>query len=166
MGKELPLMNRQQLYEDLCRKLWKSYKDLTEKVARLMGFKIGFLFDNDKKFRDGLKEFREQNPRLRQGFEKLLQDLRSEWQNDLAKFRNTWLEHQTSDPRKFQKFYTPEYAEFLFNSVWRAIVDILPNLLELRLGDGWLLIEQDPNDPGPRWPGRFRYSHAAFRDLK
>lgn len=161
-NKEMPVLDRLQLYEDLSRKLWKSYKDFTEKAARSMGFKIGFLYDNDKGFQEGSKEFRNQNPRLRSGFEKFLQALRDEWQNDLAKFRNTWLEHQTSDRRRFEKFYRPEYAESLFTSVWQAIVDILPVLLELRLREGWSLIEQDPHDPEPRWPQRFRYYNPAF----
>jgi hypothetical protein len=165
-GQNMPLMDRQQPYEDLARKLWKTYRDLMEKAARAMGFKIGFLFDNDKKFRQGLKEFRNLNPRLRDGFEKFLEATREEWQNELARFRNTWLEHQSGDRRKFEKFYRPEYAETLFNFVWQTIADILPLLLELRLMEGWSLIEQDPKDPGPKWPQRFRYYNPAFPNLK
>lgn len=160
--KEMPVLDRQQLYEDLARKLWKSYKDLTERAARLIGFKIAFLYDNDKNFQAGMKKFRDQNRRLRDGFESFLQALRDDWQSDLAKFRNTWLEHQNSNRRRFEKFYQPEYAESLFTAVWQAIVDILPVLLELHLREGWSLIEQDPNDPEPRWAQRFRYYNPAF----
>jgi hypothetical protein len=166
LGQDMPLMNRLQPYEDFSRKLWKSYKDLMEKAARLMGFKIGFLFDNEKKFGEGLKKFRKENPRIRVGFEKFLEQTREEWQNELAKFRNTWLEHQTGDNRRFEKFYKPEYAEALFTLVWQTIVDILPLLLELRLWEGWTLIEQHRDDPGPGWGQRFRYYHPAFTDLK
>ena len=162
----MPVLNRLQLYEDLGRKLWKAYKDLTEKAARAIGFKIGFLFDDEKSFQDGAKEFRKSNPRLREGFEKFLELTRERWQNDLAKFRNTWLEHQRGDRQQFKKFYQPEYAEALFDAVWRTITDILPVLLELRLMEGVRLVEQPPDDPGPRWAQRFRYDHPAFRDLK
>jgi hypothetical protein len=162
----MPVLDRLQLYEDLGRKLWKAYKDLTEKAARAIGFKIGFLYDDEKKFQEGLKEFREKNPRLREGFEKFLESTRKEWQNDLAKFRNTWLEHQRGDREPFKKFYQPQYAEYLFEAVWRTIADILPPLLELRLTEGVRLVEQDPNDSGPRWAQRFRYDHPAFRNLK
>lgn len=162
----MPVLDRLQLYEDLGRKLWKAYKDLTEKAARAIGFKIGFLYDNDEDFEAGAKAFRESNPRLRDGFEKFLESTREEWQNELAKFRNNWLEHQRGDRRPFNKFYQPQYAESLFEAVWRTIVEILPVLLELRLMDGVRLVEQSPNDPGPRWPQRFRYDHPAFRDLK
>jgi hypothetical protein len=162
VGKDIPLINRAQPYEDLARKLWKTYKELMEKAARLMGFKIGFLFDNDKKFREGLKAFREENPRLRQGFESFLEATRDNWQNDLSNFRNKWLEHPKEDPGKFKKFYDTQYAEALFDTVWRTIADILPPLLELRLTEGVTLVEQHPDDPGPRWGQRFRYNHPAF----
>lgn len=161
-NKEVPLMDRQQLYEDFARKVWKSHKELTEKAAREMGFKIGFLFDNDKKFHEGLAEFRRQNPRARDWFEKLLEEARAKWQNELAKFRNTWIEHPHGDRKAFAKFYTVEYAELLFDAVWRTIADILPVLLELHFVFRVQLVEQDPNDPGPRWEQRFRYSHPAF----
>lgn len=166
VGQDMPLMNRLQPYEDLSRKLWKSYKDLMEKAARSMGFKIGFLFGYQKKFCKGLKEFRRENPRVRVGFEEFLEKTREEWQNDLAKFRNTWLEHQRGDNRRFKKFYTPEDAEALFTLVWQTIVDIMPLLLELRLWEGWTLIERHPDDPGPIWGQRFRYYNPAFSDLK
>jgi hypothetical protein len=166
VGQTLPLMSRFQLYEDLARKVWKSYKSLTETAARAMGFKIGFLFDDEKKFRVGLKDFRALNPRLRPGFEELLEEARDKWQNDLAKFRNTFLEHQHSDRRKFQRFYSPQYAEALFDSAWRTIADILSILLEMCLPEGWSLVEQSPDDPGPRWPQRFRYYNPAFTELK
>jgi hypothetical protein len=88
------------------------------------------------------------------------------WDTTLGKFRNTWLEHPVVDRRQFAKFYTPEHAETLFSNVWQAIVDILPVLLELHLMPGVRLIEQHPDDPGPRWGQRFRYDHPAFRKKK
>jgi len=57
VNRNIPLMTRWQLHEDFARKLWKSYKDLTEKAARSMGFKVGFLFDNEKKFAMASKSF-------------------------------------------------------------------------------------------------------------
>lgn len=157
-GTPLPLLDQWQPYEDLARKLWNSYSDLTQKAARLMGFKIGFLYDDEKTFRDGLKEFRQANPALKEGFESFLEQTRERWQNDLAKFRNTWLEHKVSDRRKFAKFYTVTYAEALFDATSKAILDILVALLELRLPRGVHLAEQSPDDPNPKWAQRFRYT--------
>jgi hypothetical protein len=98
VGRDIPLMDRAQPYEDLAGKLWKSYKELTQNAARLMGFDIGFLFMNDTNFHKGLKKFREENPPLLAGYDKFLEETRDSWQNDLAKFRNNWLQHPTWVP--------------------------------------------------------------------
>jgi hypothetical protein len=164
VGQDMPVMDRLLMYEQFSGKLWKSYKHLMRVVIDLMGYKIGFLFQNEKDFCEGIVEFRKANPGVRAGFEKFLEGTRDEWQNELAKFRNTWIEHQTGDRSQFRKFYDPKYAEWLFDTVWHTIADILPVFLELHLPFGIRLIEQAPNDQGPRWPQRFRYDHAAFRD--
>lgn len=166
VGRDLPLMNQLQPYEDFSGKLWKAYKHLMQETVKLMGHNIGFLFQNEKDFREGLIEFRRANPTARAGFEKFLEETRDEWQNELARFRNTWVEHQTGDRKQFQKFYDPKYAERLFDTVWHTIADILPVLLELHLPHGTRLIEQHPDDPGPRWGQRFRYDVPHFRNLK
>jgi hypothetical protein len=165
VGKKMPVVNREEPYGNMGRKLWKSYKPLMSDTASAMGYKIGFLYDNDKKFKEGLEEFRKQNPALRLGFEKFLEDGRTDWQKDLANFRNKWLEHPVGNRKQFDKFYTPEYAEEIFQHVWSAIADILPLLLELKLVHGSRLIEQAPDDPGPKWPQRFRYDIPEFRNL-
>jgi len=117
----MPLMNREQLYEDFARKSWKAYKELMQVALDLMGHKIGFLFKCEKEFREGLVDLRSRNPELRAGFEKFLEETRDEWQNDLSKFRNTWVEHQRGERKQFQKFYEPRNAELLFDTVWRTI---------------------------------------------
>jgi hypothetical protein len=157
IGRDVPLMNHWKLYEDFSGNLWKSYKHLMQRSTELMANNIGFLFQDEKKFREGLVEIRRANPNLRTGFETFLEETRNGWQNDLKNFRNTWIEHPTGDRKQFQKFYDPKYAEWLFDTVWRTIADILPVLLELHLPHGTLLVEQRPDDPGARWASRFRY---------
>jgi hypothetical protein len=34
------------------------------------------------------------------------------------------------------------------------------------LPHGIRIIEQDKNDPSPKWPNRFRYSHPMFQQMK
>jgi hypothetical protein len=164
--KNIPLMNRWQMYEDLARRLWKTHKELMQKAAALAGFDLGFLFKDEKEFQKGLKALRQLHPTVRAGVEKFLEGTRDRWQNDLSQFRNTWVEHQTGDREKFKKFYDPQYAESLFHAVWETSVQILAVLLEVHLPHGTRLVEQHPNDPGPRWPNRFRYDHPAFRNMK
>jgi hypothetical protein len=114
-GKPLPMMDRRELYHDFCRKLWKAYKDLTQRAALVAGFNIGFLFTSDKDFAKGLKEFQATYPDVRPELGKSLEEARGRWQNELAKFRNTFLEHQDSDPKQFAKFYHPKYVESMSN---------------------------------------------------
>jgi hypothetical protein len=90
-----------------------------------------------------------------------LKTTRSDWQNSLSQFRNTYLEHQGGEREEFEWFYKPENAETLFKAVSETITNILPMLLELHLRGGIQLIEQDPNDPGPRWARRFRYQFIS-----
>jgi hypothetical protein len=155
--KTIPLMNRWQMYEDFARKLWKAHKELMQKAAVLAGFNIGFLFKDEKEFYKGLKAFRPSHPTLRSGFDEFLEETRHRWQNDLSRFRNTWVEHPTGDREKFKKFYDPKYAEALFHAVWQTAIQILAALFEVHLPHGTRLVEQHPNDIGPRWPNRFRY---------
>jgi hypothetical protein len=165
-GKAIPLMNREQMFGDFARKLWKSYKELMQQTAELIGFDIGFLFQREKEFREGLVILRAQHPILRDWFEKFLEDARDNWQNDLCKFRNTWVEHQRGERRNFDRFYKPKYAERVFSDAWNTIVTILAAMLETHLPFGGRLLEQDENDPGPKWPNRFRYQHPTFQGMK
>lgn len=64
-GKELPMMDRQELFNDFARKLRKAYKDLTQRAATAIGFDIGFLFRNDKDFEKGIVEFAAKYPDVR-----------------------------------------------------------------------------------------------------
>jgi hypothetical protein len=164
-GKPLPMMDRRELYHDFCRKLWKAYKDLTQRAALVAGFNIGFLFTSDKDFAKGLKEFQANYPDVRPELGKSLEEARSRWQNELAKFRNTFLEHQDSDPKQFAKFYHPEYVEWLFDEVWNTIVDLMAVLLESRLPYGTKLALPDLTK-NPQWPNRFVFDVPAFRNMK
>ncbi len=166
VGADLPLVDRLQLYEDFARKLWKAYKDLTQRAAVAMGFDIGFLFQNEKAFEEGLKTFRAQNPAVVDTFEEYLRATRKNWQNELAKFRNGFLEHKQGDRKDFAQFYNPAAAEGLFNVVCRTIVDILVCLMNLRLQPGIHIVEYDPNIHGPGWPNRFRWEIGGLPENK
>ena len=164
-GKPLPVMDRREFYHDFCRKLWKAYKDLTQHAASAAGFNIGFLFTSDKEFAKGLKEFQRNHPDVRTELGKSLEEARDRWQNELAKFRNTFLEHQDSDSKQFAEFYQLKYIERLFEEVWNTIVDLLAVLLESRLPYGTKLALPDLKK-NPKWPNRFVFDHPAFRNLK
>ena len=164
-GKALPLMDRRELYHDFCRKLWKAYKDLTQRAAEEAGFKIGFVFQSDKDFAKGLKEFQLRYPDVRAELGKFLEETRNAWPNELAKFRNTFLEHQDTEAKEFAKFYQPRHVEPLFAAAWNTIVEILAALLESRLPHGTKLALPDPKTH-PQWPNRFVFDVPHFRTEK
>jgi hypothetical protein len=152
----LPMAERLQPYEDFARKLWKAYKDLTQRAAEVMGFKIGFLYQNDKDFDKGLQNFRADWPALQPGAEDFLRAARSEWQNDFSKFRNGFVEHQEGERMDFKKFYDNAVVEKLFESVWGTIVDLLVIVMSLKLPPRVHVVVNDPKVHGP-WPNRFRW---------
>jgi hypothetical protein len=131
--KDLPLVEHFQLYEDFARKLWKAYKDLTQRAATAMGFNIGFLFQQETTFGEGLKAFRVSYPAAPSNLEDYLHNVRKLWQNDLAQFRNEFLEHQKGSREDQVKFYDPTFVEKLFSEVARVIADILVMLMNLSL---------------------------------
>ena len=152
----LPVAERFQPYEDFARKLWKAYKDLTQRAADALGFDIGFLYQEDKNFEKGLKKFRAEWPELQAGAEDFLRQIRVEWQNEFSRFRNGFVEHQEGDRMDFKKFYDNAVVEKLFESVWGAIVDVLVILMILKLPPRVHLVVNDPKVHGP-WPNRFRW---------
>jgi hypothetical protein len=154
--KSLPVAARLQPYEDFARKLWKSYKDLTQRAARVMGFDIGFLYQNDKDFEKGLKTFLTDWQGLPAGFEGFVRQTRSEWQNEFSKFRNGFVEHQEGERKDFVKFYDNAVVEKLFESAWGTIVDLLVILMSLKLPPRTHIVVNDPKVHGP-WPNRFRW---------
>ncbi len=157
LTKQMPVLNRKQLYEDFSRVLWHGYKDLMQRAALLMGAKIGFLFDTNAKFERGLAEFRQGHPSAPQGFGDHLRTQRTNWQSDLADFRNLFLEHRQEEQEKFSVFYQPESAEALFDSVWRTTADILVMLLAIHLPPGVGLEEIPATERTAQNPRRFRW---------
>jgi hypothetical protein len=133
VGQDVPVLDHLQMYEDFAGKLWKSYKEMMQRTAKVMGFDVGFLFQKDKGFEDGLKVFREKNPAAAPVFEEYLRNVRRLWHTDLANFRNTIIEHPDGDRSQFGNFYEPQFAEALFAAVWSSLpVAMLRKLLIIR----------------------------------
>jgi hypothetical protein len=164
-GKQLPILDRRELYHDFGRKIWKAYKDLTQRAATEIGFNIGFLFRDPDNFIKGLKKFQQDCPNVRPELGKSLEETRSRWQNELARFRNTFLEHQDSDPKLFAKFYNVKYVEVLFEEVWNTIVDLLAMLLEAKLPSHTKLALPDRNQM-PNWPNRFVFHVSGVKFVR
>lgn len=164
VSKPLPEMNRKQLYEDFSRDLWRAYKELMQKAAKMLEPDIGFLFQTQANFETGLEAWAKKRPEFVAEVAHYLRVTRSDWQNDLAEFRN-YLEHKDEkDPKVFANRYDPEHAERLFYAVWHTIVDVLAMLISLHLQQGWTLVDIPEDQRHPVARKRFQFHVAGLAD--
>ncbi|MBA2682442.1 MAG: hypothetical protein H0U76_29130, partial [Ktedonobacteraceae bacterium] len=61
-GRQIPVLTRRQQFEDFTSALWRVYKTLTPKAAKLLGFDLGFLFQGEAEFDRGLVAFNTAHP--------------------------------------------------------------------------------------------------------
>ncbi len=163
-GKRMPLVNYEQMCEDLARKLWKAYKELFPQAATMIGFNVGFLLPRIKLFSlDSLNC--ERSIQRSSHCLKNVCAARANWQNELARFRNTWVEHRKGEKRDFTKFYRAEYAEQIFEVVRDAILVLLVVMVETHLPHGIQAFERPEKDRTEKWPNRFQMDHPLFNKL-
>src|SRR5262249_28000974 len=141
VGKQVPILTALKHFNDMYRTLWTAYKDRMQTIVKMLGFNIGFLFENDQKFEKGCAQFLADNPRIHPKFHDMLKRDRDSWQNRMSKLRNDVLEHKTRKPEDFPEFYTLQGAEVAFDNVWLAIEDILAELAASRFSNQFCLIE-------------------------
>jgi hypothetical protein len=112
----IPVLNRKKHYDDFARALWNGYKDLMPKIAALLGYDIGFLFQRDGKFKMGLEAFIAENrDHLLLDLAEFLPRQRNGWQQELKTLRNEYLEHRDAAvAAQVEKFYEPAWAEKVF----------------------------------------------------
>jgi hypothetical protein len=155
-GDQIPLLNRRQHFEEFTSALWRAYKTLTPKATKLLGFDIGFLFQDPGKFESGAKAFNSAHPD-RAFVVDYFRAQRTNWQDELKDFRNQFIEHRGTERDGFTKFYEPETAESLFNVVWKTIAYILPAFIAANFA-GPFGIQEIPLDERNREnPRRFRW---------
>ena len=154
----VPELNRRQNYEDFTISLWRAYKDLMPRAVKLMGFDIGFLFQNDTIFEKGLTAFVSARPKDLTPFRPYLRAQRDKWQNELARFRN-FLEHKSdANPSAFKSRYEPSHAEELFDAAWQAIAEVLAALISMHFPPGVTLVEIPPEQRNAALPRRFGFA--------
>jgi hypothetical protein len=145
-------------YDDLYRYLVRALKDRTQAAAKAIGYEIGFLFQKDKPFEDGCKEFGQKYPEL-PTFGDCLKNVRLSTEK-LAAIRNNFLEHQSHPRTEFMDYYKPDVAQVFFDSAWQEAEAILavfiskhfPPFVKLRI------IPEQERDPN--LPKKFGFSYA------
>ncbi|GAI53720.1 unnamed protein product, partial [marine sediment metagenome] len=101
-GGRVPIITINKSYYNLYNNLWVAYKDGMQRVVKLLGFDVGFLFQKENQFKQGCENFLKQHPNVNQAFTKMLADVRKSWQNILSTIRNYYLEHKILDIKKVE----------------------------------------------------------------
>lgn len=127
----IPLFTLRKEFFDFYDKLWLSFKDRFQKAIRELGFDIGFLFQNEKKFNEGLKKF-SLIYNVSDDFQEMIQNDR-EWQNKLKTLRNDYIEHKTLSDEIEKDFFSLQHAKAYFHNTWTLIEDITILLMSHRL---------------------------------
>jgi hypothetical protein len=153
-----PLLTKTKHFDDMCKSLWSAYKDRMQSAARLMGYDIGFLFQNKAAFEKGCAAFVDANPHVDKELVERMRFNRATWQPDLKRFRNDYFEHQKISQQEMAPFYSLRRAEELFERVWAAAEEILVLLMAARLPAAACLREIPVNERDPGNPKRFGFA--------
>jgi hypothetical protein len=153
-----PLMTKVKHFDDMCGSLWTAYKDRMQNVTRLMGYNIGFLFEEDKKFEKGCASFPIEHPQVDGALIQRMKQHRATWQSDLERFRNQYIEHRKLKQEEVASFYSLARAEALFQSVWVGIEETLIILMAAGLPPAFCVHEIPQANRNPHAPKRFGIS--------
>ena len=154
-GQLIPVLNRRQQFEGFAGELWRAYKALMQKAAKLLDYDIGFLFQEPPKFKKGVIDFRAAHPSRTDILDFLLSQ-KVNWQDGLADFRN-FVEHRGAAPEKFAEYYKPEMAEFLFEAVWATMAHIFPVFIATHFNGSFTIEEIPLAERHPNRRSRFRW---------
>jgi hypothetical protein len=155
-GRQIPIVKRRQQFEDFTSALWRAYKTLMPKATKLLGFDLGFLFQEPALFEKGVIAFNTAHP-SHTNITDFLRSQRTNWQDGLKAFRNEFIEHRGTDRETFAEYYKPETAEFLFDTVWRTIADIFPVFIASHFSGSFTIEEVPPTERNPNDRRRFRW---------
>jgi len=153
--KGAPVLELKKEYSDLYDHSWRAYKDRFATACSKMGYDIGFLFKDDKKFKSESESFVRNYPDIKDGFIQMLNNDRLTWQNGLSDFRNMYIQHKQIGYEIESKYYNIKSAENMFSNVWQTIEDTLVLLIESQLKDPLVIIEIPEEERDKSCPKRF-----------
>ena len=152
----MPEMDKQKDYIDLHNHLWVAYKDRMQIVFKNSQFNIGFLFQKDDQFEQGLEKLKLNFPSLTENFFNFITENRNTWQKDIAMIRNDFSQHKKIDPEIAKKYFTPENADTIFNNIWIAVERIILNFLVLEFpSNGLKIVEIPKQERDPKMPKKY-----------
>jgi hypothetical protein len=119
---------KRKLIESLFNNLVIALKDRFQYVTKMMGYEIGFMFQDDVKFINGCANFLAKHPAIPNRFVEMIA-MERVWIKILQDVRNHIIEHKANKSLEYTKslntYLTLEYSETLFDHCWRLIEDIM-----------------------------------------
>src|SRR5712691_9694830 len=154
-----PVLDVARSYASLYGYLWQAYKDRFQAAMNALGFGVGFLFQNDANFEKRAAELVAARPELADIVDLMRRD-RADFQNRLAEYRNTHLEHRDEqpDPKMLAAFHRLDSAETMFENVWQAIEDYVVLYVIANLPPQLQVVEIPEEQRDPSRPTRFRFA--------
>jgi len=116
---------------------WWAYKDGFQLFMKELGFDIGFIFQDDKKFEKGAGKFVKDHSDAAEFVEVARRD-RKLWQNQLATYRNNLHSGDRRDEKHDPN--NPVDARVIFDNVWQAIEEDFVYLGEKVMDKMWTLV--------------------------
>lgn len=126
---KIPEKKKRQHIENIYSYLTIAFKDRFQEVVKLMGYDIGFLFQNDKNFEAGCGQFLKSYPKIDPQFVEMIKNDRISWFNLMLNVRNNAIDHAAGKDsallKQLEQNMTLEAVEKIFDNCWRAIEDFL-----------------------------------------
>lgn len=148
-----PTFDQQAEYVAFYNSIWWAYKDRFQLFMKVLGFDIGFIFQEDKNFEKGATKFVEDHPNACDFMEVARID-RKLWQNQLAIHRNAL--HSGDRRNEKHDLDNPADARMIFENVWQAIEEDFAYLGEKVMDEAWTLMEVPEDQRDETIPVRFK----------
>ncbi len=148
-----PTFDQQAEYVAFYNSIWWAYKDRFQLFMKELGFDIGFIFQDDKKFEKGSKKFIEDYPNATE-FVEVARNDRKLWQNQLAIHRNAL--HSGDRRNEKHDLDNPSDARMIFDNVWQAIEEDFAYLGEKVMDEAWTLVHVPEEQRDETIPVRFK----------
>lgn len=155
-GEGASVIDSTRAYETLYGHLWRAFNDRFPSVMKVLGLDIGFTYKKDPQFEKAARRLLARRPELADLVGLMRRD-RADFQNRLAEYRNTYLEHRSRriDPRLLADFHHPGSAENMFENVWQAIEDYVVLYTSANLPRGLHVAEIPEDQRDATRPTRF-----------
>lgn len=154
-----PVLEVKQSYETFYGHLWRAHRDRFPAAMRALGLDMGFYHRKEREFERGAARLLATRPELADLVDLMRRD-RAEFQNRLAEYRNSYLEHRRRkvSPKLVANFHHPGSAAMTFENVWHAMEDYVVLYVIAHLPPGFHMVEIPEVERDPTRPVRFRFA--------